>query len=619
MAFVSFLHDNFVPHVPRKSEKPVAFEPVQLDQSSQLLTLDPTNYNHGASPSRVSFGLGPQLSNTLKESKDIDDNVSIRTRTTSLTTQSENVLHRSLKGRHVQLLGIGATIGSALFVSIGKALAKGGPLSLFLAFVTWSIPILFITVSTAEMVTYLPITSPFVRLAGRCCDEALEIATAWNFWFLCCAQIPFEVTTVNSIIHFWRDDYSPAIPLALQTVLYFIVNVFGVAIYGETEFWLSLGKVILASGLIVFTFITMVGGNPQHDAYGFRYWQDPGPMNTYIHTGDLGRFQGYLACLIQACFTFAGPEYIASVASETINPRKTLPSAFKQVFIRLSIFFIGGSLCVGVLVAYNDVKLTLTLGASKPGAGGSPYVIAMQNLGINVLPDIVNALLVTAAFSAGNSYTYCSSRTLYGVALDGFAPHFLTATTKTGIPIYCVLISLLWALLSFLQLGESAAVVLDWIINLITSCQLINFTVLCVVYFFFHRALKAQGIDRDSLPFKGWFQPWLSIIGGTSAFVMIFVTSYEVFLPGAWDVKSFLFLYLMIFIDVAIFVGYKLIKRTKWRNPKEVDLVTGLREVELHESRYYEELLLRNKVNLEGEIKLTWYQRVSVAIFGSEI
>ncbi|KAM9888797.1 hypothetical protein OXX79_012620, partial [Metschnikowia pulcherrima] len=235
------------------------------------------------------------------------------------------------------------------------------------------------------MVTYLPITSPFVRMAGRCCDSALEVMTAWNFWFLCCAQIPFEVVTVNSIIHYWRDDYSAGIPLAVQVVLYFLINIFGVAIYGEVEFWLSLGKVVLASGLILFTFITMVGGNPQHDAFGFRYWRDPGPMFTAYHDGALGRFQGFLACLIRATFTFAGPEYISLVASETINPRKTLPSAYKQVFIRLSLFFLGGALCVGILVPYNDPLLLKTLGTTAPGAGGSPYVIAMQNMGIQVL------------------------------------------------------------------------------------------------------------------------------------------------------------------------------------------------------------------------------------------
>lgn len=545
------------------------------------------------------------------EIQDKKDQSSVYSVSTLSTSESSNHLQRRLRGRHVQLLGIGATIGSALFVAIGKGL-QYGPLSLFLGFLVWSFPILFITVSIAEIVTYLPITSPFVRMAGRCCDSALEVTTAWNFWFLCCAQIPFEVVTVNSIIHFWRDDYSAAIPLSVQVVLYFLVNVFGVAIYGEVEFWLSLGKVILALGLILFTFVTMVGGNPQHDAFGFRHWRDPGPMNVLHHTGALGRFQGFLACLIRACFTFSGPEYVSIVASETINPRKTLPSAYKQVFIRLTIFFVGGALCVGILVAYNDPKLMETIGVTKPGAGGSPYVIAMQNMKILALPDIVNILLVTAAFSAGNSYTYCSLRTLYGLALDGHAPKFLKATTRTGIPIFCVLIALAWAFLSFLQLGEGSAVVLDWIINLITSCQLINFCIICFQYVFFYRALKAQGIDRRTLPFRGWFQPWLAIIGGSMAFIMIFVSTYEIFLPGGWNVKTFLFSYLMIFVDIAIFIGYKLIWRTKWKRAEDVDLVTGLKEVEEHEAWFYAQKQDRPQ-------KPSIWSRIQTVLFGSEL
>lgn len=575
----TFLYDNFVPHIPPRKEV------VEVRRT---------------------------------ESDDEKDQKSVTSVVTESTEERPSHLHRKLRGRHVQLLGIGATIGSALFVSIGSAL-QYGPLNLLLGFLVWSIPILFITISTAEMVTYLPIASPFVRMAGRCCDSAFEVMTAWNFWFLCCAQIPFEVVTVNSILHYWRDDYSAGIPLAVQVVLYFIINVFGVAIYGEVEFWLCLGKVVLASGLILFTFVTMVGGNPQHDAFGFRYWKNPGPMYVYQHTGALGRFQGFLQCLIRATFTFAGPEYVSIVASETINPRKTLPSAYKQVFIRLSVFFIGGALCVGILVPYNDPLLLQTLGVTKPGAGGSPYVIAMQNMGISVLPDIVNVLLVTSAFSAGNSYTFCSSRTLYGFALNGYAPRFLAATTNSGIPLYCVIISLCWALLSFLQMGEGASKVLNWIINLITSCQLINFTILCFTYCFFYRAMKAQGMDRKNLPFVGWFQPWLAIIGGSMAFIMIFVGTYTIFIPGAWDYQSFLFSYLMIFVDIAIFVVYKLVFRTKWKDPAEVDLVTGLKEVEEHEEWFYNKLRAENKLDENGNIRRSWLQRVACVLFGSEI
>lgn len=199
--------------------------------------------------------------------------------------------HRKLKARHIQLIGIGGTIGTALFVQIGTALVKGGPGSLFLGFTLWCFPILAITASTAEMVSYLPISSPFVSLAGRCVDEAFEVMAGWNFFLFEAALIPFEITAVNVILHFWADNYSPAIPLAIQIVLYGLINIFAVKWYGESEYWLSLGKVILAVGLIFFTFITMVGGNPQHHAYGFTYWKNPGAFAEFNATGSWGEFQ----------------------------------------------------------------------------------------------------------------------------------------------------------------------------------------------------------------------------------------------------------------------------------------------------------------------------------------
>lgn len=192
-----------------------------------------------------------------------------------------------------------------------------------------------------------------------------------------------------------------------------LLNCLAVRAYGEAEFWLSGGKVFLICILFCFTFITMVGGNPKHDVYGFRYWKDPGPFAQYLSTGDTGRFEGLLAALWSASFTIVGPEYIAMVAAEAKRPSVYIKAAFKTVYWRFGLFFIGGSLCTGVVIAYNDPKLVAVLSGTSSGGGtaaASPYVIAMQNLGISVLPDVVNALLVTSIFSAGFVKSICSLR-----------------------------------------------------------------------------------------------------------------------------------------------------------------------------------------------------------------
>ncbi|QSZ30141.1 hypothetical protein DSL72_004661 [Monilinia vaccinii-corymbosi] len=396
--------------------------------------------------------------------------------------QKHDSTHRQLRPRHIQLIGIGGTIGTALYVQIGHGLINGGPGSLFLAFTIWCTFILAVTNCMAEMVTYLPISSPFIRFAGRYVDEAFGVAAGYNFFIFEAALVPFEIVACNVIIHYWSDAVPAGGIIAIVIILYGLINVFAVRWYGESEFFLAMGKVLLIVGLIVFTLVTMLGGNPLHDRFGFRFWKDPGAFTELYKTGSLGRFLGFLQCLIQASFTVAGPDYVSMAAGEAQNPRVVMPRAFNGVFYRLTAFFVLGSLAVGILVPYDDQELKDAFTNGLPGAAASPYVVAMNRLQIRILPDIVNAMVLGAAFSAGNSYVYCASRALFGLALEGKAPKILTKCTKQGVPIYCVGVTLAIALLSFLQVSNNAAVVLQWFVNLVTASQLINFSVMAYTF-----------------------------------------------------------------------------------------------------------------------------------------
>lgn len=278
--------------------------------------------------------------------------------------------------------------------------------------------------------------------------------------------------------------------------------------YGEAEFWLSGGKVILIFILFGFTFVTMVGGNPQGDAYGFRYWNNPGAFAAYLSTGAIGRFEGFLACLWSAAFCVVGPEYISMVSAEAKRPRIYIKNAFKTVYWRFGLFFILGSLCAGIVIRYDDPTLAAVQESGEKSAAASPYVIAMENLGIGVLPHIVNALMCTSIFSAGNTYTYCATRSLYGLALEGRAPKVLRYCTKNGVPLWCFCVVMIFPCLAFLQVSSASNEVLTWLTNLITGGGIINYNIMCCTYIFFHRAVKAQGVDRQAFPYTGWFQPY---------------------------------------------------------------------------------------------------------------
>mgnify|MGYP001940399640 CR=1 FL=1 len=360
-------------------------------------------------------------------------------------------------------------------------------------------------------------------------------------------------------------------------------NILAVKIFGEAEFWLSGGKVLLILILYFFTFITMVGGNPQGDAYGFRHWRQPGPMAG--NTG-LERFEGFLGALWAGSFCIVGPEYISMVSGEAKRPRVYIKTAFKTVYFRFGAFFILGALCVGVVLGYNDPQLISVLEAGESSAAASPYVIAMKNLKINGLPHLVNALLITSIFSAGNTYTYCATRSLYSLAVEGRAPKFLRKCTKSGVPIYCFCVVMIFPFLSFLQLSDNSAKVLNWLINIITAGGIINYIVMCGTYLAFYKACKVQGLDRKTLPYCGYFQPYGTWFALCFEIVVVFVYGYSTFKPGNFTLESFFTYYTMVGVAPILFIFWKVLKRTKWLKPHEVDLVWDAPLIDAYEASF---------------------------------
>ncbi|KAJ5983045.1 general amino acid permease (agp2) [Penicillium waksmanii] len=500
-------------------------------------------------------------------------------------------LHRRLGGKEVQLLAVGGAIGTSLFVQMGASLPKGGPAGLFLGFVAYGTIVLSVNQCFAEMVTYLPIASPFVRLSGFWVDDALSFAMGWNYFFLMAFAIPYEITAIDVLLGYWTDKIPIGAVVVVCLVIYAVLNGLAVRYFGITEFYLSIFKVFLMFGLMMYTFITMVGGNPHHDSYGFRYWKNPGSFVKHLAPGNTGRFLGVLSCMIQGSFTMVGPEFISMAAAEAENPRKLMKRAYDSFVWRLMFFFLGGALCVGIVIPYDDELLSQYISGSKSGSGtgaASPYVISMVEFGIKGVPDLVNALIMTSVLSAGNNVVFSAARTLHGMAVDGKAPSLFAKCNKFGIPYYAVIAALSFCLLSLLQLSKSSSTVLDWLVGICTASYLLNYFGTVLTYLHFHEALKKQGVDRDTLPYKGRFQPyaaWYALVG---TFIMTLILGYNVFIHGQWDITTFFTNYTMVGFFPVAYLFWKIVKRTKYVRPGTADLNLGTlkEEIDLYEALY---------------------------------
>ncbi|KAL4772347.1 amino acid permease/ SLC12A domain-containing protein [Aspergillus nidulans var. acristatus] len=493
-------------------------------------------------------------------------------------------LQRRLSNRHIQLIAIGGSIGTGLFINIGMGLAKGGPASLLIGIVIHCCFMALVNNCIAEMTVLFPVSGGFIRMADKWVDSALGFMAGWNFFLYEAILIPFEITALSIVLQYWRDGIPSAAVTAVTIATYSVFNMLPVGLYGESEFWLSSGKVVLVFILFGFTFFTMVGVNPQRDAYGFRYWVSPGPLAEWHTGGDLGRLEGLLNVIWVGTFIVVGPEYLSMAAAETRHPRIYVKSAYKAVYFRFGLFFIGSALATGIVVPYSDPTLQALARGEQSGssAAASPYVVAMNHLGISVLPDIVNALIFTSILSAGNTYTFCAMRSLYGMALEGRAPGFLRKCTKGGIPIYCLGVTTLFSCLAFLQESRSSLVVLQWFVNLVTAGCIISFIVICITYLRFFRACKVQGVDRKAFPYYAYFQPYGAWLGLCWTVFVVLGYGYSSFTP--WNVGTFFSYYSMAIFAVATFTGWKLAMGSKLVPSSKVDLVWERPTVDAYEA-----------------------------------
>jgi len=435
------------------------------------------------------------------------------------------------------------------------------------------------------MTSHAPISGTFPHFAARWVDPALGFAVGWNYFYTNVVTVPVEITGAQILITYWDSNPNHAgIYTSIIIVFACATNILGVRYFGEAEFVFSIIKLTMITGLILVGLIIDLGGAPGHHRLGFQYWKNPGifagaglePNNI-----TLDRFLGFLSVIVQASFSFQGMEIVAIAASETENPRRNIAKAVRRVFYRILVFYILGIFVTGLIVPYNDTSLLQSTGT----AAQSPYVIAMTRAGIKVLPSIINAGVMTSAFSAANSFLFCSSRILYGLALRGQAPKIFTKCTSKGLPIVAVGCSSVFALLALMNISSGAETVFNWFVNLSTVAGFFGWASINLTYFFFYRGMKYQGIDRTKLHYYNRLQPWLSIWGLTWCIIFILINGFTVF----WDFTAagFLTSYINVPLFTGLYVFWKVTKKTKVWRPDEMDFVTGIPTPEETEGPYY--------------------------------
>ncbi|KKK19392.1 putative arginine permease [Aspergillus rambellii] len=490
-----------------------------------------------------------------------------------VTDEEDRNLTRGLAQRHIQLIAIAGAIGTGLFLGLGSSIATGGPLGSLLGYVFVGAIVCAIQFALGEVSAFFPVTGSFVRHAEILIDPAYGFAIGWNVVYGAFVSVPSEISAAVVLIQYWTD-LNAAIWISILLVISAVVAFLFVRVYGEVEFALAILKILLVVGVILMGLVIDLGGVSGQPRLGFHYWKDPGPFVEYIATGSWGRFLGFWAVLTNAVYSFSGVESLAMAAAETQNPRYNIPKACKKVFIRITLFYLLAVLIVGMLVSSQDQRLNDESGT----AAQSPFVIAASDAGIKAVPHIINAVVLSSAFSAGNQSILAGTRTLYGLAIKGHAPKIFLRTTSWGVPYMCVALQIAFSCLAYLTVSNTALTVFYWLLDLTAAGVLVSWGTIAFNHIRLLQAFKKQGISPTELPWHNWWTIYSSWAALVSCIILLLTGGFTVFTRGKWDPANFVASYLDIPLVILAYLGYKMIRRTKFVSLEEIPLRQGLEE-----------------------------------------
>ncbi|KAI6038671.1 general amino acid permease [Pisolithus marmoratus] len=425
--------------------------------------------------------------------------------------------------------------------------------------------------SIGEMAAYAPISGSVIHYAARWLDPAAGFALGWST----AISTLLEITALTAFVSFWDSNSSHAAiyiaatihwgqKLMLMIVGLFVINLFGVR--------------SIIGGLVI-----DLGGGPDHDSCyyqreQYQYWIDPGPMVSTLEPGAAGRFIGLLVAIVPAAFSVSGFELIAMSVQESVQARTNIIRAMKFVVFRL-VFYLCSVIIMGMLIPSNYPELS----------SQSPFVIAFERAGVKVLPSIINAIIISSAYSSANTCVFTASRILYGLAVQNQAPKIFATCTKGGLPWVAVIIASLFSFLAFMTVSSSASTVFKYVHScdlltspLATMCGLIGWTVINTTYLryctddvipftltnsdetlLFVTQIMASNstVSSPEEYYRSPLQPYTAMWAIFWSVFYMLISGISVF--WNFNASSFVASYINLPIILCLFIGYKLWYKTK--------------------------------------------------------
>lgn len=417
------------------------------------------------------------------------------------TAERGQGLSQALRRRHMSMIAIGGAIGAGLFVGSGTVIHSAGPAAV-LSYAIAGLLVLFTLRMLGEMVVARPSPGAFADYARDAHGRWAGFMLGWVYWYQYVIIVAAEATAGAAILHGWV----PAVPgwalsLGLLIVMT-IANLVSVRSFGEFEFWFASIKV---AAIVVFMIVCAL--------FALGLWPDQGLdfTNLYNHGGFTPNgITAIFSSVVVVTFSFGGTEIVAIAAGESAEPERAVARATTGVVWRVGLFYVASILLVVIVLPWSGAKIL-----------ASPYVGALDEIGLPAAGTVMNIVILVAVLSVLNSALYVSSRMLRVLTVHGDAPKGLVKLNRRRVPARAILLGTVLGYLSVIAFYLSPDKVFTFLLNSAGTTAVFMWLFIATSQLRMRARLRREAPER--LTFLMWGYPYLTILT-IAAFVAVLVS-----------------------------------------------------------------------------------------------
>ncbi|ANU51321.1 amino acid permease [Limosilactobacillus reuteri] len=346
--------------------------------------------------------------------------------------KNEVKLNRTMTPGQMEMIAIGGTIGSGLFMGATSTIKWTGP-SVLLAYAFVGLVLYGVMRALGEMIYISPGTGSFADYGSKYIHPLAGYLTKWSNVFQFIIVGISDIIAMSQYLNYWWPNLPDWISGLVMIIILTLANLASAKAYGRLEFWFAMIKVVTIIVMIILGLLVIVLGLGNN-------WHPVGISNLWSHGGFFtGGFMGFMFSLSVIAGSYQGIELLGITAGEAASPRHAIVKSVKSVIWRILIFYIGAIFVIVSIYPWDELK-----------AVGSPFVETFTKVGITGAAGIINFVVLTAALSGANSGIYSASRMLFKLSVDGEVPKVFSKLSKRVVPNVAILTISFWIFLGFI-------------------------------------------------------------------------------------------------------------------------------------------------------------------------